>query len=208
MLPDPSCLRAGITGGIGSGKTTVCQIFETLGVPVYYADHWAKWLVVHDAALRAAIEGEFGRKAYTAAGEYDRAYIAGVVFADATRLQALNALVHPAVERHAAAWHGEQAALGHAYTLKEAALLIESGSYRHLDRLIVVTAPEDERIRRVMQRDGLDEAAVRARLRSQLPETEKVALADLVIVNDGRQALIPQVLAVHRALELAAKKTM
>jgi dephospho-CoA kinase len=193
-------MRIGITGGIGSGKTTVCQLFEVLDVPVYYADARAKWLIGHDAVLRAQITALLGAQAYTPSGEYDRAYVAGVVFAEPDKLAALNALVHPAVERDSLAWHSEQLAKGHRYTLKEAALLVESGGYRHLDALIVVTAPEALRIQRVMQRDGLTEAAVLARLRSQLPEEEKVKLADFVIVNDGTQALIPQVWVVHGRL--------
>lgn len=196
----PACLRAGITGGIGSGKTTVCRLFETLGVPVYYADYWAKWLLNHDPELKRGVLELFGPQAYTEQGEYDRAFVAGVVFANREKLEALNALAHPAVERHSRAWHEEQAALGKPYTLKEAALLVESGSHRFLDRLIVVTSPEPLRIRRVMQRDGLTEAQVRARMNSQLPESEKVKLADFVVTNDGVRMLIPQVWGLHRIL--------
>jgi dephospho-CoA kinase len=207
-MPEPStlasrprhCLRAGITGNMGSGKTTVCRIFEALGVPVYDADHWAKFLIGHDPALMAGIRQLFGPAAYTAEGAYDRAYVAARAFSDPARLQALNALVHPAVEAHSRAWHEGQAAAGQPYTLKEAALLVESGGHRHLDALIVVAAPEALRIRRVMERDGLDEAAIRARLRHQRPEAEKTALADFIVRNDGRMHLIPQVLAIHREL--------
>ncbi len=167
---------------------------------MYYADAQAKWLIGHDAELRRQITALLGPQAYMASGEYDRGYVAQVVFAAPDKLAALNALVHPAVERHSAAWHAEQLRQGHLYTLKEAALIVESGGHRHLDALIVVTAPESLRIQRVMERDGLDEAAVQARLRNQLPESEKVKLADFVIVNDGVSALIPQVWAVHRSI--------
>ena len=200
QLDPPVCLRAGITGGIGSGKTTVCRLFETLGVPVYYADDWAKWLLNHDPDLKRGVTAIFGPQAYSAAGEYDRAYVAGVVFANPPKLEALNALAHPAVEKHSRAWHEEQAAAGHPYTLKEAALLVESGSQRFLDRLIVVAAPEALRIRRVMQRDGLSEEQVRARLKNQMPEAEKIRLADFVVTNDGQHPLIPQVWKIHRAI--------
>lgn len=193
-------LRVGVTGGIGSGKTTVCRIFETLGIPVYYADHWAKWLIEHDPELRQGIIGLFGPEAYTGDGAYNRTYVAGRVFADKKLLQSLNALVHPCVEAHSRAWHEQQRGTGCPYTLREAALLVESGGYRFLDALIVVTAPEELRIRRVMERDGMNEDAVRARLQNQMPEAEKVALADFVIHNDGQRALIPQVLAIHRVL--------
>lgn len=198
------CLRVGITGGIGSGKTTVCRIFEALGVPVYYADDWARWLIVNDAEIKKGIVALFGPEAYTPAGAYDRSFVARVVFSDKEKLTALNALVHPAVEHHGRQWHLQQAEHGAPYTLKEAALMIESGSYKHLDNLIVVTAPEALRIRRVMQRDGLAEEQVRARMSNQMPEEEKLKLADAVIVNDGIRMLIPQVWRIHRSLCRAA----
>lgn len=193
-------LRVGITGGIGSGKTTVCRIFEALGVPVYDADYWAKWLIVHDLEVRTAIVGLFGAEAYLPDGAYNRPFVAAIVFENPEKLAALNAAVHPAVERHSRAWHEQQARAGYPYTLKEAALMVESGSHRFLDALIVVTAPEEIRIRRVMERDGISEATVRARLRNQMPEAEKEALADFLIVNDGKHLIIPQVWVVHRSL--------
>lgn len=195
-----SCLRVGITGGIGSGKTTVCRIFAALGVPVYDADHWAKWLITHDPEVKAAIVTLIGPEAYRPDGAYNRTLAASVVFQDKAKLATLNAIVHPAVERHSADWHDQKAALGFAYTLKEAALMVESGSYRHLDYLIVVTAPEALRIHRVMERDNLPEEAIRRRLQNQLPESEKAAVADFVINNDGTQLLLPQVWAIHRTL--------
>ncbi|MCS7035987.1 MAG: dephospho-CoA kinase [Saprospiraceae bacterium] len=193
-------LRVGITGGIGSGKTTVCRLFSVLGIPVYDADYWAKWLIKNDPQVRRGVIALLGPEAYQADGAYNRAYVARRVFADANLLAALNAVVHPAVERHSRAWHEQQALSGCPYTLKEAALLVESGSHRFLDALIVVTAPEEVRIRRVMERDGVAEEVVRARLRHQAPEAEKVALADFVILNDGQHALIPQVWRIHRTL--------
>jgi dephospho-CoA kinase len=193
-------LRVGITGGIGSGKTTACRMFQVLGIPVYDADFWAKWLIERDAGLRTQVTAVLGPEAYLPDGAYNRAYVARRVFADAALLAALNAVVHPVVEQHSRRWHDEQAARGYPYTLKEAALLIESGSHRFLDALIVVTAPEEVRIRRVMERDGLGEDAVRARMLHQMPEAEKAALADFVLVNDGQRPLIPQVWRTHRAL--------
>jgi dephospho-CoA kinase len=197
---DKKCLRVGITGGIGSGKSTVARMFAALGVPVYDADHWARWLIQHDEHLRKQIVDLLGPEAYDASGAYDRAYVAGIVFQNKEQLAGLNALVHPAVELHGRQWHEEQCRTGVPYTLKEAALMIESGSYRHLDTLIVVTAPEPLRIQRVMQRDGVPAEAVQARIRNQMPEAEKAALADYVIVNDGAHLLAPQVWKVHRAL--------
>jgi dephospho-CoA kinase len=194
------CLKVGVTGGIGSGKTMVCQMLHSLGAPVYYADHWAKWLLTHDAELKARIAALFGPDAYGADGSYQRQYVAAIAFAQPEKLAALNALVHPRVLAHGEAWHLEQAAKGVAYTLKEAALLVESGSHQHLDFLIVVTAPEALRLQRVQQRDGLSEADVRARMARQLPEAEKIKLADFVIHNDGLRPLIPQVWAAHQRI--------
>lgn len=194
-------LRIGITGGIGSGKSLICRMFEALGVPVYYADIEAKLLLDFDEDLRAGIIRIFGPEAYAPDGRYNRPVVAAAAFSDPQKLAALNALVHPAVEEHSREWHEYWAAQEKVpYTLKEAALMIESGSYRHLDKLIVVIAPEALRIERVMARDGMPEEAVRARMRSQLPEAEKLALADFVIRNDGEQALIPQVWKIHQAL--------
>ncbi len=198
--PGAPALRVGITGGIGSGKTTVCRIFEALGVPVYDADYWAKWLIANDPEVRMALVALFGPEAYLPDGAYNRAFVAGIVFNNAEKLAALNAAVHPAVEQHSRAWHDRQALVGHPYTLREAALLVESGGYLLLDALIVVTAPEEIRVQRVMARDGIEAAAVRARIRNQMPEAEKIALANYLIVNDGQHLLIPQVWAVHRKL--------
>jgi len=200
----PSCLRVGITGGIGSGKSTVCQIFQGLGVPIYYADIRAKWLMQHDEDLKEGITGIFGPAAYTSEGQYDRPWVAQIAFSQPEKLAALNALVHPAVERDSRAWQEEQALHGAAYTIKEAALMVESGSHLQLDVLLVVTAPEALRIARVMERDGLSAAQVQARMDSQLPEADKVRLADYVINNDGEHLLLPQVREIHRQLQVSA----
>ena len=142
----------------------------------------------------------FGEEAYTPEGEYNRPFIANAAFSNPEKLAALNAVAHPAVEKHALAWHEARMAEGSPYTLKEAALLIESGSYKLLDFLIVVVAPETLRIERVMNRDGVTEDQVRARMQHQMPEEEKVALADGTIVNDGQHSLVKQVWDLHRRL--------
>lgn len=188
-------LKVGITGGIGSGKTTVCQIFEALGIPVYYADQRAKWLMVHDPALVAGIKQLLGGQAYLADGSLDRAYIARRVFNDAELLQQLNLLVHPAVAKDGERWHCAQK--GVPYTLKEAALLFESGSYQAMDKMITVFAPEEMRLQRVLARDGGEPEAVRARMKNQMPEEEKMRRADFVVYNDGRRSLVQQVLEIH-----------
>ncbi len=193
--------RVGITGGIGSGKSLVCQIFhESLGIPVFNADIRAKELIASDPELRRGIIAIFGPEAYDKDGKYNRAFVASVAFSRPEKLAALNALVHPAVEKASLEWHLQQVRAGAAYTLKEAALLIESGSHKHLDFLIVVSAPENIRVQRVMHRDGIGEEQVRARMRMQLPESEKLALADFVIMNDGNHSLIPQIWHIHRQI--------
>lgn len=190
-------LKVGITGGIGSGKSTVCRVFEWLGIPVYYADERAKWLMTHDPDLRKEIIGLFGAGAFLPDGSLNRVHIAALAFRDAGLLQRLNGLVHPAVHRDGEAWHQAQVA---PYTLREAALLYESGGYRLVDKMIVVTAPAELRIRRVMARDNVERTAVEARMAKQWPEEEKVALADFVIRNDEQTAILPRIVEVHRRL--------
>lgn len=191
-------LQVGITGGIGSGKTTVCRVFEQLGIPVYYADAEAKRLMVEDAELKAGIIQLFGKDAYLKDGQLNRPHIAQQAFGHPGLLQQLNALVHPAVAEDSNRWHKEQREA--PYTLKEAALLYESGAHAALDKIITVTAPEALRIQRVVKRDGSKEADVRARMDQQMPETEKVKRADFVIYNDGQQLLLPQIQRIHQAL--------
>lgn len=193
-------LKVGITGGIGSGKSTVAKIFATLGVPVYYADDAGKRLMQENPDLRSAIRLAFGEEAYNEENVLNRAYLAQIVFSEATQLRRLEALVHPAVLADSECWLTAQKNAGAAYVLKEAALLFESGSYQQLDKIIVVHAPEALRISRVIERDNSQEEAVRARMAKQWPDEEKLKLADFVIYNDGRQMLIPQVLSLHTQL--------
>lgn len=190
-------IKVGITGGIGSGKTTVCEIFERLGVPVYYADKQAKYLMETDKKLREAIRQLFGDEAFDAENKLNRAFIAGIVFKDEEKLLALNALVHPAVKADYDSWNAILARKEYPYSLKEAALLVESGSYKDLDKLIVVSAPLEDRIKRVMARDNVSEEQVKARIDAQLPDAEKVKLADYVIDNNLIMELVPQVSKVH-----------
>lgn len=191
-------LRIGITGGIGSGKTTVCQIFASLGIPVYYADDRAKWLMGNDPQLIATLKDAFGEKTYTEQGTLDRAYLAELVFNNQEQLDILNSIVHPAVREDGIRWDEQHQDT--PYTLREAALLYESGIYQLLDQIITVTAPEALRIQRVMERDGLREEQVKARMDKQWPEEKKVALADFVIHNDGQHSLIRQVFQIHQQL--------
>lgn len=187
-------LKVGITGGIGSGKTTVCRIFKVLGVPVFDADQETKNLMQNDPNLVSAIKNSFGEQAYDENGVLNRAFLAGQVFKDEAKLKILNELVHPVAIQAAVDWAESQEA---PYTLKEAALLFESGSYKLNDVNILVTAPEEERIRRVMQRDQVPRQQVLDRISKQMPEDQKKEMADYVIDNSGEVPLIPQVLALH-----------
>ena len=191
-------LRIGITGGIGSGKTTVCKIFKTLGIPVYDADDRAKILMTDSRDLKKQLIHTFGTAAYLPSGQLDRKYLAGIVFKDKAALEKLNAIVHPAVKKDGLDWEKEH--ISTPYTLREAALIYESGIDKTLDYVIVVTAPEALRITRVMQRDGLPSDAVRHRIQKQWPEKDKVKKADFVIVNDGENSLVKQVVKVHEML--------
>lgn len=197
-------LSIGITGGIGSGKTTVCKVFEVLGIPVYYSDDRAKELMHTNVALVTALKQAFGEEIYSN-GELNRKLLASKVFNNQEQLAKLNSLVHPAVAEDAIAW--QMAHANATYTLREAALLFETGSYKALHKTIVVTAPLAARVQRVVQRDHTSEEQVLARIKNQWPEEEKLALADYVIINDGTHPIIEQVLHIHRQLlQLAAKR--
>lgn len=187
-------LKIGITGGIGTGKTTVCRIFESLGAPVFDADSTARSIMHTSPDLVKGIKERFGEAAYLPGGELDRKYLAAKVFNDQEALSALNALVHPAAIQAFVDWSAQQEA---PYVVKEAAILFESGSFRDCDFTVLVTADEAERIARVMKRDGVDEKSVRDRMDKQMPEEEKKRLADFIIHNDGREPLLPQVLKLH-----------
>ena len=189
--------QVGLTGGIGSGKTLVSSIIEKLGVPVYCADKKARWLMNNDAALVEGIVSLFGEEAYSD-GSLDSSYVAGIVFEKAEKLAELNALVHPAVRNDYSRWVENQS--GVPYVMEEAAILFESGANRFLDRMVLVYAPEHIRIRRVMDRDRVEEAEVRQRLKHQMDEEEKRELSDDVIINDEVEMLLPQVISIHERI--------
>lgn len=186
-------IKIGITGGIGSGKSTVCSLFQVLGIPVYNADNEAKNLMVNDATLKNNIINLLGAETYKN-GELNREFIASKVFKDTDLLKKLNDIVHPAVKKDFIAWSEKQIA---PYVIYEAALMIESGSYKLLDKVIVVTAPLEQRIARVCERDKVHQEKVLARIKNQLGQEEMLKYADHVITNDGKTSLISQVLELH-----------
>lgn len=198
-------LKIGITGGIGTGKSTIARIFEVLGIPVFYADAAAKTVMNEDTELRQGIINTFGAQAYLEDGALNRKFIAHIVFNDNKQLQKLNSLVHPAVFRAFDVW--AEAHADAPYLMKEAALLFESGSYKKFDHTILVKSLETLRIQRVMQRDNVPEEQVKLRIQRQLPDEEKEKLADFILINDEQCLLIPQVIALHCIfLEKAGKE--
>ena len=190
-------ISVGVTGGIGSGKTTVCKIFEQLNIPVYYADSEAKRLMTFNKELKSQIKSLLGKEAYYGNGRLNREYVASIVFSDKEKLTQLNHIVHPAVRKDALKWSNSQKS---KYTLQEAALLVENGSYKQLDYLIVVTAPVEMRIKRVLKRDKSNFDQVKRRIDNQLSEKEKKKVADFIIDNSGQASLIHQILKIHRIL--------
>lgn len=196
--------KVGITGGIGSGKTTACKVFEVLGIPVFYADTVAKEIMTQDALLIESVKAAFGNESYFEDGKLNNKHIAGIVFNNEQALAQLNALVHPAVFRAFDAWEATIPSTV-SYTLKEAAILFESGSYKLCDTTILVTAPYEIKLKRLMQRDGITEEQVKARMDKQLSDEEKAKMADHFIVNDEQQPIIEQVLALHQQLLKSAE---
>jgi dephospho-CoA kinase len=175
----------GVTGGIGSGKTTVCGFLEEKGARVFYADIEAKRLMQEDASVRAEITEAFGAEAYTDDGTLDRAYLADQVFGDADRLERLNAIVHPHVFESFAAAKERAAEEDVDLLVHEAALLFEAGGDAHVDVTAAVVAPEADRVARVAERDDVTPEQVRARIGHQLPQDELRRRADHVLENDG-----------------------
>lgn len=180
-------IRVGITGGIGSGKSTVCRLFAAKGIPVYDSDSEAKRLMAEE--LRGAVEARFGRDMYRD-GVLDRGRLAGIVFADSQALADLNAIVHPAVMRDFAAWAERQTA---DYVVLESAILYEAGLENAVDRVVAVLAPVELRVERACRRDGADPEAVRRRIAAQMDDDTLCARADFTLVNILEADLAPAV---------------
>jgi dephospho-CoA kinase len=189
-------LRIGITGGIGSGKTTVAAVFELLGVPVYYADQAAKQMMEEDPALKSAIISEFGEACYDN-GRLNRSHLSSIAFGNPEVTRRLNELIHPLTISDSARWMKMHESEGKFYCLKEAALIFESGSNKDLDYVIGVDSPEELRIERAIKRDNVKQEQIRLRMSRQMNEKEKMDRCDFTIINDEKRLLIPQVLLLH-----------
>jgi dephospho-CoA kinase len=189
-------LKVGITGGIGSGKTTVCKVFELLGIPVFYADDVAKSIMQTDPVLKTALLDTFGENSYTKDGMLNRAYISSIVFNDKQELEKLNSLVHPAVLRAFDNWVLNQHES--PYVIKEAALLYESGGFKMCNKSILVIAPTLIKMNRVKLRDGVSEEDIQLRMNRQFSDEIKIKYADHILNNDEKQLLIPQIIQLHQ----------
>jgi dephospho-CoA kinase len=189
-------VRVGLTGGIGSGKSTAAQIFEVLGIPVYYADVEAKRLMNEDEQLRSAIIHIFGNEAYSNK-IVNRKFISSIVFSDPAKLELLNSIVHPVIKKDAEAWMYKQAT---PYAIHEAALIFEAKVDERLDCVIGVSSPRELRIKRVMERDNVNREEILNRINRQLDEEIKMSKCDFVLINDEEHLLIPQVLELHQKL--------
>ncbi|CAN5468663.1 dephospho-CoA kinase [soil metagenome] len=190
--------RVGITGGIGAGKSIVCTIFSTLGIPIYNADAAARRLMQEDVELKSELVKLFGKDAFDAAGNLNRTLIAKQVFNNEPLLLSLNAVVHPAVARDYARWESQHTTA--PYTLREAAILFESGTNIDLNHIILVDAPEEIRIQRVKERDQRSEEEIKAIISRQWTSEKKKSLSDDCIINDDQHLVIPQVLSIHEKL--------
>lgn len=190
-------IKIGITGGIGSGKSTVCSVFELLAVPVYYADDEAKKML--DATdVRKSIITVFGNEVLNEKGGMDRKKISSIVFNDKKKLEQLNAIIHPAVANHFTNWLKQYSS--NKYIVKEAAILFESNAYKQVDQVITVVAPTELRIKRAIERDAISKEQVEQRMNYQMSDEEKIKRSQFVIHNDEKQLLIPQILQIHEQL--------
>ncbi|MBC8769468.1 dephospho-CoA kinase [Arenibacter sp. BSSL-BM3] len=186
----------GLTGGIGSGKSTVGRMFQKLGVPIYNSDIEAKKLMSSSKEIKKNIEALLGKQSYLD-GELNREYIAKAVFKDKKLLQDLNNIVHPAVRRHFISWSKQQDA---PYVIQEAAIIFENGNNDFYDKIVLVTAPPDIRIQRVVDRDGVDAPKVKERINHQWPDSQKERLSDFVIENISLENTEREVAEIHHKL--------
>ncbi|MDF1549446.1 MAG: dephospho-CoA kinase [Bacteroidales bacterium] len=191
-------IKVGLTGSIGSGKSLISSIFSKLGVPVFDSDSSAKELYKSDSILKDLIQDAFGKESYLDSGDLNKKFIAKVIFNDKKKLNLINQIVHPRVKLDFEKWLTENNKA--KYVIKEAAILIESGAYKHMDKIIVVSAPLELRIERVIQRDNLNEPEIRKRINNQLSEDDLLKFADFVISNNGKDAVLPQILKIHKQL--------
>jgi len=190
--------KIGITGGIGSGKTTVCEIFKLLGVPVFHADAEAKNLQNNDLQIRELLVNLFGKHIYSLDGMLDRKKLARLIFNDSAALANVNAIIHPAVRQSFQKWTDNH--LDSSYILYEAAILLESGYATDFDRNILVLADEKLRIERVIRRDHISKVLVKQRINNQMPDSQKIKIVDYIIENNNEKLLFPQIIELDKLM--------
>jgi len=195
-------LKIGITGGIGSGKSTVCKMFKILGVQVFEADLVAKSLINSSLKIRSGLIELFGKDIYDENNTVNRKMLADHIFNDDGLLDKVNRLIHPEVRNEFVKWHELQ---DQEYVIHEAAILFESGFYKMMDYTILVTAPEEMRIDRVTKRENISAELVKMRMNKQWPDKEKRILASIELVNDNKNLLIPQILEIDKKLKSDGK---
>lgn len=189
-------IRVGITGGIGSGKSTVSRVFESLGIPVYYSDPRAKQIMIQHPQVVSELTALLGPGTYRN-GELDRQYVASRIFTDKELIESVNAIVHPRVAAEFEEWAGGYEGCGVPYVIMECAIMFESGFDRQVDYVVTVSAPEQERIARASSRDGIDPQHVRNRMANQMDDHQREALSDFTIANSDTDMALPRVLELH-----------
>ena len=187
-----------LTGGIGSGKTTIAKLFETMGCLIYYSDEKAKELY-YDTEIKKRVIQLLGSDAYSASGSLNSTFIAGIIFKDKTKLESLNAIIHPALEKDFEIFVKQQSP--DRIIIKESALIFETDSYKKFKTIILVTAPLEQKIKRVMQRNKMPRENVEKRMSAQWPDEQKIPLASYIISNDDTEAVIPQVISVLKKIK-------
>jgi dephospho-CoA kinase len=185
--------KLGITGGIGSGKTSVCRVFNVLGIPFFSADPEAKLIMDNDKSIMAQINSIAGKDLYSK-GSLDRMELARLIFTDNALLEKVNTLVHPVVFEHFRRWEAEQ---NSPYVIIEAAILFESGADKLVDRIATIVAPVEERVERVIQRNSLSREQVMERIRNQMDDVSRIKRSDYVIYNSENDMIIPAILKIH-----------
>lgn len=190
-------IRIGITGGIGSGKTTICKIFEQLDVPVYEADHWAKTITNTDTEIKKELFRQFGEDLFNENG-LDRNKLAEIIFNNSEALNKVNQIIHPKVIDHFNDWCKQYE--NKKYVIQEAAVLFESGFYKLFNKMITISAPVELRIERIRNRNNFTREKIMSIINNQWTDEEREKVADYIIINDEKQSVMPQVLKIHEEL--------
>ncbi len=188
-------IKIGLTGGIGTGKSYVSLIFEAMNVPVYNSDIEAKKLYYRDD-VKLEMKNTFGKQVYFSSEEINKEYLSKLIFKDKDALKKVNSIIHPRVKAHFSEWLKKHSKS--PYIIKETAILFESGAYQQVDKVVVVTAPEKIRIQRVQQRDNISETLIKKKIANQMTQSELIKKSDFVIINDEKQALLPQIDKLHQ----------